>query len=430
MNSDDRSPLVMLEDGTNKQTTTIHHPIIQPYDDLFDASSTTAETNPYDTEDDEETIVDVITQLKVYGTLFGWLIGVFIQFSSLGANQFIGMNHSSAAGLMTENHPNYNDDALWAFPWWSLFWSFVTSAMGVAMLWLLRKPILSAMTNDVHFSYPNSKLGTDSPLEMSSSSLFVLDPSHSSILDVCFSMGALAGVCMAWMVTDVAVLGWTSRHLWHSALTLATSMATCHILVRYWFHPQPLLAPAVTTPMSNTIHDLEQPLLPKNEDDGFIVLIPTSTQHHSRGTTAMTTTTLSFSSGSSLRPVALVLGGLVGIFIQFSSLGANFLSEQLQLDSNQVLVFSLIWSFWTSVMGIGILVVIRRILTLFLDVSDSLLVQIECCFAIGATLGLNVAWTVTDLAMGLETHLTQSFVTLLGTLLWCRLVLYCYGRSP
>jgi hypothetical protein len=412
-----------------------------------------------DEEENESMVIGITTTtmtkylIKVYGTLFGWLIGVFIQFSSLGANQFFVMNNNHNHNhplwqvanmgdepIMThlemndqDIHMNHNDDddAMWVFPWWSLLWSFVTSAMGVTMLWLLRKPILGSATannnNDYYYysaTHPSSKRWTNYNNNDD-------EKSFSSMLDVCFSMGSLAGVCMAWMVTDVAVLGWSSRHLWHSAITLATSMGTCHILVRYWFHPQPITtttttATTSTTIMPNTNDDLEQPLLPKQENDGFIVIIPTSHQHHSTNTMTKT----SSSSCSSLRPIALVLGGLVGIFIQFSSLGANFLSEQLQLDSDQVLVFSLIWSFWTSVMGIGILVVIRRILTLFLEVHDSLLVQIECCFAIGATLGLNIAWTITDLAMGLETHMTQSLVTLLGTLLWCRLVLYCYERKP
>jgi hypothetical protein len=366
---------------------------------------------------DKDEMVRMKTSLKIYGTLFGWLIGVFIQCSSLGANQFLIMNNNNSSSNSNNN-------------WCRLLWSFATSAMGVAAFWLLRKTIPSAVTN--YSSFQNLKLWNNDDdddeeqerLQMTSLSLLALDPSYTLILDVCFSMGALAGVCMAWMVTDVAVLGWSSRHSWHSAIAFTTSIVACHILVRYWFHPQPTTT-TTTTIMSNTNGDLEQPLLPKHKNDGFIVIIPNSHQHHS---TETTTTTMTIS--SSLRPITLVLGGLVGSFIQFSSLGANFLSEQLHLDSDQALIFSVIWSVWASTMGIGNLIVIRRILALFLEVSDSLLAYIECCFAIGATLGLNAARTVTDVAMGLEMNLTQIFVTLLGTLLWCRLIFYCYGQNP
>lgn len=294
------------------------------------------------------------------------------------------------------------------------------------MFWLLRRSILSAATNfsssqllrsrdDHDDDDEEEEEGEEKRLQKLASSSLV---SYLFIMDVCFSLGALAGACMAWMVTDVALLGWYNPHSCHSAMAVAMTTLICNIVVRNWLHPH---SSTTSSSMPTWSFDLEQPLL--SENDGFIVHIPTSTQNTTR-------TTLSSSSGTSLRPTALVLGGLVGIFIQCSSLGANILSEKMHLDSDQLLIFSLLWSVWASVMGIGNLFIIRRILTLFLEVSDRQLAHFDCCFAIGATLGLNAARAVTDLAMGSEMNMAQLLITLPGTLLWCRLIIFFYGWNP
>jgi hypothetical protein len=148
----------------------------------------------------------------------------------------------------------------------------------------------------------------------------------------------------------------------------------------------------------------------------------------------------------------MALGLIVGFFIQFSSLGANFLlntaatstatSGHFQMEAQGVLWFSLGWSLFTSVLGVAILLLLRCIVatawTLTSDTSipcrgaldDSVMVnKMESHFAVGALVGVCLAWTCTDLILGLTVHVLQSALTLAAALIWCRVISY-FGSFP
>jgi hypothetical protein len=148
----------------------------------------------------------------------------------------------------------------------------------------------------------------------------------------------------------------------------------------------------------------------------------------------------------------MALGLIVGFFIQFSSLGANFLlntaatstatSGHFQMEAREVLWFSLGWSIFTSVLGVTILLLLRCIVaTAWAFTSetsipcrgaldDSVMInKMESHFAVGALVGVCLAWTCTDLMLGLTVHVLQSALTLVAALIWCRVISH-FGSFP
>jgi hypothetical protein len=156
---------------------------------------------------------------------------------------------------------------------------------------------------------------------------------------------------------------------------------------------------------------------------------------------------------------SIVLGVLVGFYIQFSSLGANFLlgtmtAESISASSLRLILsgipdnekytffFSLIWSTVTSGMGIMILVVVRKLIYLAYKTATTerqrlasahiirdAVVQLECSFAVGALVGVNSAWVATDLMLNLHVQYMHSALTLFLALLWCKSVSVCMVRN-
>ena len=106
---------------------------------------------------------------------------------------------------------------------------------------------------------------------------------------------------------------------------------------------------------------------------------------------------------------------MVGFFIQFSTLGANFLVIQiwgediLNKSRNDIVCFSLLWSFFTSAMAIIILAFLRNIVSIaYLSVFqrsqqlvEEMVLNLECRFVVGALIGVCTAWTITDALMGM-----------------------------
>jgi hypothetical protein len=140
---------------------------------------------------------------------------------------------------------------------------------------------------------------------------------------------------------------------------------------------------------------------------------------------------------------ALLMGVLVGFFIQFSTLGANFLviniwgEDILNKSRNDIVCFSLIWSFFTSAMAILVLAFLRNIVSIaYLSVLkksqemvEEMVLHLECRFVVGALIGVCTAWTITDALMGMQAQIVYSMVTLGVALLWCRIMMSCVGNS-
>ena len=145
---------------------------------------------------------------------------------------------------------------------------------------------------------------------------------------------------------------------------------------------------------------------------------------------------------------SLVIGLIIGCFIQFSSLGANFLMTSIYgydvFFMKEFVAVSLLWCFVTSIMGVCILLFLRSlIVTSFYattSINDSfegkeeyiarLIQHMEYHFAIGSLIGVCTSWTITDVIIGMKAHVAHSLVTLFVALVWCRLVLNFCGSKP
>jgi hypothetical protein len=152
--------------------------------------------------------------------------------------------------------------------------------------------------------------------------------------------------------------------------------------------------------------DLEEPLLEKE--------------------TGTEDTTVSYATNVNLTTLQ---GILIGCFVQFSSLGANFLLEHLstpieaasvQEQHRYIMIFSLAWSVGTSLLGVAVWVLTRWILltaagvTVDQELADEsheeqnsakskiveTMVDMESFYSTGAIAGVNMAWIVSDWLLG------------------------------
>jgi len=182
------------------------------------------------------------------------------------------------------------------------------------------------------------------------------------------------------------------------------------------------------------------------------------------------------------RSSSLILGLIVGFFIQFATLGANFLAisfwgEDVATKSKfDVIVFSLLWSLLTSALAIFILGLLRALVTVSFQTAastlqkqheqqpglqlehdiisrkslqrgaavdtttrdvndyydgylDNLTLHLECRFVIGALVGVCLAWTLTDFLLGMQAQIIYSLVTLAVALCWCRAMVLCFATK-
>jgi hypothetical protein len=140
---------------------------------------------------------------------------------------------------------------------------------------------------------------------------------------------------------------------------------------------------------------------------------------------------------------ALLLGLLVGFFIQFSTLGANFLvitlwgEDVVTKSKTDIVVFSLLWSFFTSAMAIVILGFLRNLVTITysavggrsVDLLEEMVLHMECRFVVGALVGVCLAWTMTDVLLGMRAQIVYSLVTLVVALVWCKIMMMCFATD-
>lgn len=141
------------------------------------------------------------------------------------------------------------------------------------------------------------------------------------------------------------------------------------------------------------------------------------------------------------RCCSVVIGFIIGCFIQCSTLGANFLMTTLygkDVYFTQEFIFvSLGWCFVTSVMGVSVLLFLRSlVVTAFyatnssrqdeatLEAKETFMIQvienIEQFFAVGSLVGVGIAWTTTDVLLGMQTHIYHSMLTVVIALIWCK----------
>ena len=312
-----------------------------------------------------------------YSLILGFLVGCFIQSSSLGANYVLTVLFGHDFEQLREHHSK--------IMMFSLIWSLATSTMGVLVVLFLRS-LLQIIPGGSNQS--------------------VLNLWH---VEYSFAFGALAGVCMAWCGTDV-LLGFRA-HAFHSLLTLLIAVLAKCVMS--------FAAPGDTVLSSDDYSRL----------DAYIPLVH-----------------MPASSWRSLHPHfkihGTVLGALIGFFIQMSSLGASFLLDtytnqegsRLELNSDGLLAFSLGWSFVFGTMGVMILLILRSLMMHVCtsnskNFSHKLGLMLEFYFAVGCLVGVNLAWVLTDLGLGLQAHVMRSLLTLGAAAVWCRVLSCCFFSS-
>lgn len=145
---------------------------------------------------------------------------------------------------------------------------------------------------------------------------------------------------------------------------------------------------------------------------------------------------------------SLIIGLLVGFFVQFSTLGANFLlialweNDLVARSKCEIVVLSLAWSAFTSFMAILTLGFLRSVITIVFRASlpadrhanadailEEVILHLECRFVVGALVGVCMAWTVTDVLLGMNLQIIFSLATLLVSLLWCKLMMHCFTKD-
>lgn len=359
---------------------------------------------------------------KMQSFIVGLLLGLFMQFSTLGANFLV-----SSYYLNKENNGGdiYSSDSPFNLVTFNITWSIFASLLGVFfmivthyLLSLLHKPMKSKL-----------------------------------IYMECFiTTGALVGVCLAWIGTDELLH--VHGHFVLSLTTLAGALIWCKILTVLLQSDNRCASDGDRNgDDEDDDHEdqisLNEPLLPK-QGNGSARINGSSVKLQRK-----------------IKIAGSVLGALTGIFIQFSSLAVNFLlqaiygsdvenesseiSQTSQLGASlgfndsmkeKIISISFLWSFITSLIGIFLLLTIRFMVSdaiLSVDMKnrsdsflirhhDKLILHLECAFALGAIVGLNAAWTFTDSLLGLESHFIESAFTLIGTFAWCKVVLYCCGE--
>jgi hypothetical protein len=134
----------------------------------------------------------------------------------------------------------------------------------------------------------------------------------------------------------------------------------------------------------------------------------------------------------------MALGLIVGFFTQFSSLGASFLFRTVVGSTTTTAASNLFWIYFgwnlfTSVLGVTIFLLLRCIVATAWNMTSSIagrgnvvddsavIHKMGFHFTVGALVGVSLAWTCTDLDLGLT---AQSCVTLAVPLMWCRVISY------
>ena len=364
-----------------------------------------------------------IKRYQTLGFLAGLVIGSFIQLSSLGANYLLTelYKDGSSGAYDMDTHDQGRTVHVLGF---SLLWSLLTSLMGVMVLLILRSLVIMAASGPKHEASP-----TKTTLLL-----------H---LETYFAVGTLVGVCLSWTCTDV----WMGlpAHSLQSLLTLVAALVWCKLVSKCCFASNREEEEATMT----TRHE---PNTMDEEADSYSPSRPLMSDEMEDEDDEDAPFMLDL---KLVKYETLVLGILIGFYIQFSSLGANFLLNDYKSDASatylllwaidipqdhkSALVFSFFWSMVTSGMGICLLLIVRSLVkaaykSRMQDVSSAALLQdvilqLEGGFAVGALVGVNVSWIMTDLMLNLQVQYMHSIVTFALALVWCKSVSMCLVKS-
>lgn len=365
-----------------------------------------------------------LQQFKMISFLMGLFIGIYIQFSCLGTTFLVE--------LMI---PSSNTMGEYQYRWWySWVCCMVSSTIGVLVL-LSIQSLIRSTTKDYHQWKRTNTNG------------------RVQLLEGCFVAGALLGLSLAWLITNVLITSANAiadhpitsqtvplHKLQQQTLCWHVLWTFCITLGWYIF-----LSTYISSASVMAVHD-------ENENENAAATSTNNDVTEPLLTKPMTSAnnTVYQSHMGEIRNSSLILGFLIGLFMQCSTLGCNFVLRHMHdhssyqsptEDSTPIYDHwfpnSVLTSVLTSSMGIAVLFLVRVVIILFFPSSTSLsisrfyedvLATVECYYATGAVFGLNVAWMVTDFLTGNSMHFGSGVATLVGTVLWCKFVIYCCGN--
>lgn len=133
-----------------------------------------------------------------------------------------------------------------------------------------------------------------------------------------------------------------------------------------------------------------------------------------------------------------VIGFVIGLFIQASTLGLNFLLASITEEEDDPTIqtyvnMTIAWSIFSASLAVGILFLMRSLMvSAFYSTNDpdscgieqkeqfmaQLISTIEKLYAVGALGGVGIAWCVTDIILDVKSHLFHSLITFFVATLW------------
>jgi hypothetical protein len=139
-----------------------------------------------------------------------------------------------------------------------------------------------------------------------------------------------------------------------------------------------------------------------------------------------------------MKTSCLVLGVLIGFFIQVSTIGASFLTNlpwvKGSTDQN-IAVYALAWSVITATASCGVMMIFRSFVEITFNLTfgrslacdpmtydrllDELVWYFECYFSLGVLISVTFAWVATSFVLGMPSTLVDIGITIALPVFWC-----------
>lgn len=139
-----------------------------------------------------------------------------------------------------------------------------------------------------------------------------------------------------------------------------------------------------------------------------------------------------------MKQSCLLLGILIGFFIQVSTVGASFLTNlpwaKGSSDQN-VAVYALAWSVITASASCGVMMIFRSFVEITFNLTfgnrlandhvthdrllDELVWHFECYFSLGVLISVTMAWVATSIFLGMPSTFIDICITIALPVFWC-----------
>ncbi|CAB9530217.1 expressed unknown protein [Seminavis robusta] len=139
-----------------------------------------------------------------------------------------------------------------------------------------------------------------------------------------------------------------------------------------------------------------------------------------------------------LKYSCLILGVLIGFFIQVSTIGASFLTNlpwAKGTSDQHIAVYALVWSIITATASCGVMMIFRSFVEITFNLTfgralaydpikhdqilDELVWYFECYFSLGVLISVTLAWVATSFVLGMPTTLIDLGITIALPVFWC-----------